>query len=136
MSNKFLDKSIIFYDGYCPLCHYWVRYAIKKDRDNKLYFSPIQGEFGQKFILDNDLSSYDSVIFHRPKHKPFLHSKAVFELLKYLKLNNLLFYLLKFIPFIISDFFYKLVAKIRYLVFGKYDECEIPDKEIRSRIIL
>ena len=136
MSSNFLDKSIIFYDGHCPLCHYWVRYAIKKDYENKLYFSPIQGEFGQKFILENNLSSYDSVIFHQPTHKPFLHSNAVYELLKYLKLNNLLFYLLKFTPPIVSDFFYKLVAKIRYLVFGKYDECEIPDKEIRSRIIL
>ena len=136
MSNKFINKSIIFYDGHCLLCHYWVRYAIKKDSKNKLYFSPIQGKFGQKFITENDLSSYDSVIFHLPNHKPFLHSKAVYELHKFLKLNNLLFYLLKFTPSIVADFFYRLIARIRYTVFGKYDECKIPDKEITSRIIL
>ena len=60
MLNKYLNKSIVFYDGHCPMCHYWVRYAIKKDIDNKLFFSPIQGDFGQKFIIENELTSYDS----------------------------------------------------------------------------
>ena len=136
MSNKFINKSIIFYDGHCLLCHYWVRYAIKKDSKNKLYFSPIQGKFGQKFIKENNLSSHDSVILYLPNHKPFLYSKAVYELHKVLKLNNLLFYLLKFTPSIVADFFYKLIARIRYTVFGKFNECRIPDMKIKSRIIL
>ncbi|MBL30650.1 MAG: hypothetical protein CMC81_05385 [Flavobacteriaceae bacterium] len=135
MLNKYLNKSIVFYDGHCPMCHYWVRYAIKKDIDNKLFFSPIQGDFGQKFIIENELTSYDSVIFHLPNRKPFIYSSAVLELLRFLKLKNLLFYLLIFSPTILSDFFYKLIAKIRYSVFNKYDECRIPDKEMTSRII-
>tara|TARA_B110000444_G_C18851246_1_gene605804 strand:- start:8940 stop:9347 length:408 start_codon:yes stop_codon:yes gene_type:complete len=131
-----LDKVIILYDGHCPLCHYWIRYAIDNDKKDKLYYAPIQGDFGSNFISENNLKSFDTVIFHLPNTPPHLYSKAVFEILKYLEIKNIIYYFLKISPNVLSNILYRIVAKTRYLVFKRFDECEIPNKEILSRIIL
>lgn len=136
MSNNYKDKSIIFYDGHCPLCHYWIRYAIKKDISNKLYFAPIQGKFGKAFILKNNLVEFDTVIFYIPKNKPFIYSKAIYELLKHLEIYNFLYYLLMITPKVFSNIIYRLVARTRYLIYKRYDNCEIPSKKVLSRLIL
>ena len=135
MSNKFLDKIIILYDGHCPLCHYWVRYAIKMDVKKQLYFAPLQGEFGKAFVVENKLTNFDTVILYFPSNKPFIYSQAVYELLKYLEIRNLLYYLLMITPQFISNIVYRLVARTRYLIYKRYDNCELPSNEILSRII-
>ncbi len=135
MLNKFLDKTIILYDGHCPLCHYWIRYAIKKDVNNKLYFAPLQGEFGKAFVVENKLTDFDTVILYFPNNEPFIYSEAVCELLKYLKIRNFLYYLLMITPQIISNTAYRLVARTRYLLYKRYDNCELPSTEIISRLI-
>ena len=137
MSNSYRDKTIIFYDGHCPLCHYWIRYAIKKDVNNQLYFAPIQGDFGKDFIYKNNLFAFDTVIFYSSeKNETFIYSKAVYELIQYLKIYNVLYYLLKLTPQILSNLVYRFIAKNRFIIYKPYDNCELPSQEVISRTIL
>ena len=39
------------------------------------------------------------------------------------------------VPRPIRDTVYNLVARNRYRIFGKYDECFVPDAEMRARVI-
>ena len=137
MSNSYRNKTIIFYDGHCPLCHYWIRYAIKKDVNNQLYFAPIQGDFGKDFIYKNNLFAFDTVIFYSSeKNETFIYSKAIYELIQYLKIYNVLYYLLKLTPHILSNLVYRFIAKNRFIIYKPYDNCELPSQEVISRTIL
>ena len=135
MLNSNLDKTIILYDGHCPLCHYWIRYAFRRDLNKQLYFAPLQGKFGKAFISKNNLINFDTVVFYNPNIKPFIYSKAVYELLKYLEIRNLLYYLLMITPKVLSNTVYRLVARTRYFIYKQYEKCELPSNEMASRII-
>jgi len=130
------NNPIVFYDGHCPVCHYRVRYVIKNDNKKQLYFASLQGEFAKNFSSKNNLINIDTVVFYLPEIRPYIHSEAIFELLKYLKKYTLLYYLLMITPSVISNILYKIVAKTRYMIFRRYDKCKIPSKEVLSRTIL
>ena len=81
------------------------------------------------------IMNFDTVILYFPSNKPFIYSKAVYELLKYLEIRNFLYYLLMITPQFISNIVYRLVARTRYLIYKRYDNCELPSTEIISRMI-
>ena len=62
MLNNNLKKTIVFYDGFCPMCHFWVRYLLKNDIEKSLHFAPIQGKFGEEFIDKNKLEKMNKFI--------------------------------------------------------------------------
>jgi predicted DCC family thiol-disulfide oxidoreductase YuxK len=39
------------------------------------------------------------------------------------------------VPRFIRDGVYNVIAKNRYRIFGKYDECIVPDAELRARVM-
>jgi predicted DCC family thiol-disulfide oxidoreductase YuxK len=42
---------------------------------------------------------------------------------------------LRLIPKPLRDGVYNLVARNRYRIFGKYEECFVPDEELRARVL-
>jgi predicted DCC family thiol-disulfide oxidoreductase YuxK len=42
---------------------------------------------------------------------------------------------LRAVPKPLRDAVYSLVARNRYRIFGKYEECFVPDAEMRARVI-
>jgi predicted DCC family thiol-disulfide oxidoreductase YuxK len=42
---------------------------------------------------------------------------------------------LRFVPRPFRDAVYNLVARNRYRIFGKYEECFVPDVAMRARVI-
>ena len=46
-----------------------------------------------------------------------------------------IFNLLQIFPRVLRDLFYDLFANYRYRLFGKYDKCDVPSKEIVDRFI-
>jgi len=135
MSIKNFNNPVVFYDGFCPLCHYWVRYLIKIDNNKSLYFAPIQGKFGASFVNKNSLENIDSLIFYNPKKQFYIYSESIFEILKFLKQKTILYFLISICPACISDIIYKILANNRYKIFKPFDNCKIPSKEVLSRII-
>ena len=62
-------------------------------------------------------------------------SKAVSYILKKIKRLLLIRLLLIVFPSFISNFIYDLIAKSRYLLFGKYSSCPVLVGDLKSRII-
>ena len=58
------DKSnIIFFDGVCNLCNFWVKYVVRNDPHGVFYFSSLQSEFATNFLTQNDINSdFETII--------------------------------------------------------------------------
>ena len=128
--------TIILFDGHCNLCNSWVKFVVKRDSTKKIKFAPLQSEIGKNILDKNKIANnYNESLVLLKDGKYFIKSTAaikIFSLLdgweKHLK------YLI-FIPVPIRDFFYSLVAKYRYKLFGKLDTCMVPSTEIYERFL-
>ena len=117
------SKTVIYYDGVCFVCSSAMNTLIKMDRDNILYFSPLQSKFAKSTIDNKYLETMDTVIVKRDK-KFYTKSNAAFVILEELK--NPLRYSFYLVPSFFADFVYDFVAKRRYSWFGKKEECIFP----------
>lgn len=129
-------NSLILFDGVCNFCNYWVTFAIKRDRKNKLKFAPLQGETAKQLLpqFHIDPSSLSSVIFI-DNGKVYTQSSAAIQICKHLDGGWKLFYGLIIIPKFFRDFLYNIIARNRYKWFGKKESCLIPTAELKERFL-
>jgi len=125
---------ILLFDGVCNLCNALVRFIIKIDTGAKIMFAPLESPSGRYLLGKYDLPAgdIDSVVFI-VGNKCFLRSSAVLHLLRSLGGGWKLFYGLIIIPKFIRDFFYNLIARTRYKIFGKTDTCSVSSLEVEKR---
>jgi predicted DCC family thiol-disulfide oxidoreductase YuxK len=67
--------------------------------------------------------------------KPYTKSDAVFEIVAEFKPVWKLLLIFRYIPKRIRDFGYHVIAKNRYRVFGKKDQCMIPSPDIEAKFL-
>jgi predicted DCC family thiol-disulfide oxidoreductase YuxK len=120
-------KQIILFDGECNFCSFWVRYVIKRDQKEVFRFASLQSAIGnellQKYKVDPEL---DSVVLIE-NEKVYIKSTAAFRILKTLGGFPSFFYVFIGVPTFIRDFFYDIMAIIRYKI-SKKESCELPTK--------
>ena len=131
-----MKQDIVFFDGHCNLCNKTVDILIKIDQKKLLTYAPISGKTAREVRLKSSLNDDElSVVFFKNKHHIFEKSDAVIEICnKILPLGGF-FLLFKLIPRFIRDFVYQLVAKNRYLLFGKKITCRLPSEEEQERFL-
>lgn len=131
-----ISGPILLFDGVCNLCNSLVRFIIKRDPDAKIRFAPLQSHAGQSLLKISGLaaSEIDSVVYITGD-KHFIKSSAVLHLLKESGGRWRLFYGFIIIPEFIRDFFYTMIAKSRYKVFGKSETCMVPTPDIKERFL-
>ena len=129
-------NKIILYDGFCILCSRFIFFIIRNDPDFNFKFTTLQSSLGQNLITNFDSNSHSlkSVVYIR-NEKVFIKSTAVLFILRDLGGIWKFFYPLIYIPKIFRDFFYDIISKFRYRIFGKRNECMMPTKEIENRFI-
>jgi predicted DCC family thiol-disulfide oxidoreductase YuxK len=127
---------ILLFDGVCNLCNRTVQFIIKKDSKTKFYFASLQSDYGQTLLkrFGLPLDDFDSFVLIKGD-KFYLRSTAVIHVLKELGWIWKLFYALIIFPRPLRDFVYNLIARTRYKIFGKLDNCMIPSPEIRERFL-
>ena len=130
------NKKIIFYDGFCNLCNGFVKAIINLDKKNIFLFAPLNENNAKNLLKDINLDSKksESVILYDNKKISF-KSKAVIEILLSLKGFYYLLWFAKIIPSFLSNIVYDIVAKNRYVWFGKQDKCIVPNKKITSKFL-
>jgi predicted DCC family thiol-disulfide oxidoreductase YuxK len=99
-------------------------------------FSALQSREGLSLLQERGLSAEgtNSIVFIE-RNKYFLKSSAVLHLLKALGGGWRIMYGLIIIPRFIRDFFYDLIAKYRYRIFGISEKCMMPGTEIEDRFL-
>lgn len=125
---------IILFDGVCNLCNWSVRFVIKRDFKRKFRFAALQSDIGRAMVKDiKELPPGSSTIIYLKGDSQYIKSTAVLHILKEIGGFWQMLYIGIIIPKPIRDFFYNLIAKYRYRIFGKRKDCIIPGPEIKDR---
>jgi len=133
---KNIDRPIVFFDGVCNLCNFWVRFIIKRDPHKKFYFASLQSKAGRAILQAIGLpdGELNTMIFLEGD-QCFLKSSAGLHIAKAMGGWWRLAYLFIIIPESIRNIFYHVISKYRYRWFGKKETCMIPTPELQDRFL-
>jgi len=126
---------IIFFDGVCNLCNNSVQFIIKRDKKNKFKFASLQSSFAKNNLSKHiDVDKLESIVL---LNEDKLYSKSTAALLIARELSGMwpMFYVFIIIPSFIRDWFYNVIAKNRYRIFGKKDSCMIPSPAFKEKFL-
>ena len=130
------QNHILLFDGLCNLCNDSVNFILRRDKIGNYKFASLQSEIGieqtKRYNIDNNI--VDSIVLIK-NNKVFIKSSAVLEILKDLPIGWSLFRIGNILPMVFRDWLYDIVAKHRYKIFGKKDECPIPSKDVQDRFL-
>ena len=129
-------EPIVLYDGTCGLCSKSVRWLLAHERDHELRFAPLQGETAAALRarfpeIPETLESVVLVDGGRAR----LRSKAFLYAARHLRAPWRWSYALRWLPAFLLDLGYRVIAKIRYRVWGRVDACELPAPDHRARFL-
>ncbi|NND31135.1 MAG: DUF393 domain-containing protein [Saprospiraceae bacterium] len=131
--SELIDKDILFFDGVCNLCNSAIQFIIRHERDDKLYFAPLQSPLGKKVL--HDLSeNVDSLVLVE-NGSIYLRSNAALRVARHLRSPYRWLYYLVTLPRFIRDWAYDLIARNRYSFFGKRSSCMVPTPSLKARFL-
>ena len=133
--NPDLPQGLVLFDGLCILCTGWVRFLIERDTRHIYCFVPIQSRYGQelahRFGIDGETPQTNVVVFEQIHFK----SDAAIEALRRLP-GWRAAAALRIIPKPLRDWLYDRIARNRYRLFGRTDNCMMPTPDITPRFQL
>lgn len=128
-------RPIIFFDGVCGLCNSSVDFVLRHDRHGRMRFAPLQGETAARLLPAADRENLGSLVLWS-EAGAFRRSAAVVRILWQLGgLWKVPAACLWLIPGPLRDGGYRVVAALRYRLFGKKETCRLPTPEERGRIL-
>ncbi len=133
---------VLLYDGECGLCNAVMRFMLKHDRRGVLKFAPLQGRTGQALLRRQglDTSNFDSLVLI----EDLLRADAGYSLRSTGVIRALAEMggayrgaarVLRVIPATWRDGLYRVVARLRYRIFGPYRPTPLPNPEWARRIL-
>jgi len=132
--------AVLFFDGECGLCNRVVRLLLAFDRRGTLRFAPLQGPAAQAYLRVHHLPTNDfsSLVFAPdwPGNgaKPLLRTEGVIAALRATD-HPRLAGMLAVIPRGLRDAGYKIVARVRYAIFGPWRPRPLPRSEWAARFL-
>jgi predicted DCC family thiol-disulfide oxidoreductase YuxK len=135
-SSPALPRRLVLYDGTCGLCHGAVRWLIAGDGERRLLFAPLQGATAQDLRQRHpEIPDGLQTVVFLEDGRVFLRSEAVLHAARHLTSRRRWLGALRWIPGFLLDPAYRLVAAVRYRLFGRADLCRLPSPEERARFL-
>jgi len=138
-TNENVDM-LVLYDGVCGLCNTVVAWLVKHDTSGVLYYAPLGGTTSTE-VLDHHPEvpdGLDSIIFVERLdgvERLFWRSRASFRICGHLSAPWCWVAKLSIFPACLTDVAYRLVARLRYRIWGKLDTCRIPTPSEAERFL-
>jgi predicted DCC family thiol-disulfide oxidoreductase YuxK len=135
------NQMLMLYDGVCGLCNRGVQFFLRRDRHDRIRFAPLQSKFAEGLLARHGIDHLDLDTVYAvlnpggPDEVLLTRSDAVIALTRPLGGVWKAAVAGKVIPRPLRNFFYDLVARNRYRVFGKYDSCMLPSPETRHKFV-
>jgi predicted DCC family thiol-disulfide oxidoreductase YuxK len=128
---------VLFFDGDCAFCSTAVRRAVRLDTHKRLRFAPLQGKLATEngFTGSASKTGGTMILLRESDGQVFRRSDALIELTRVLGGKWRLLTPAKFIPKFLRDAAYQWFADHRYWFSEKGNFCEIPDPEVRKRLL-
>jgi predicted DCC family thiol-disulfide oxidoreductase YuxK len=130
-----LPPRIVLYDGVCGLCSRTVRWMIRRD-GGAFAYAPLQGEAAARLRARHPEipASLESVVLV-DEGRVHLRSKAFLHAARYLTRPWRWAWHLRWLPGFLLDLGYRLIARVRYRVWGRRQTCELPAPAERARFL-
>lgn len=130
------DKPIILFDGICNLCNNTVQFVMERDPEETFRFASLQSPAGQALLEAGgyDTDSFDSFVLIDGETF-YTKSSAALRVARELDSPWSWLATFRFVPSPLRDAVYSLVAKTRYDVFGRRDQCLLPTPERQRRFV-
>jgi predicted DCC family thiol-disulfide oxidoreductase YuxK len=129
------ETPVVLFDGVCNFCSSSVRFIHRHD-DGRLRFAPLQSEVAADLLAEHGLDAdyFDSLVYIGPEG---VHTKSdgAVHIARYMEFPYGLGWHLRYVPRLLRDAGYDGIARIRYRVWGKKEECMVPDAELRDRFL-
>jgi predicted DCC family thiol-disulfide oxidoreductase YuxK len=127
---------VILFDGVCNLCNGFVQFVLKHDKDRIFQFASLQSNYGVGLSKHFNLpvADHETIVLYDGKNV-LTESDAVFKIVDSLGGIYEMAFVLKIFPKPVRDWFYRLVAKNRYKIFGKKDQCMVPTENVKDRFL-
>jgi predicted DCC family thiol-disulfide oxidoreductase YuxK len=131
-----LLAMVILFDGVCNLCNGFVQFIIRHDRDKKFRFASLQSNYGKSLIsyFNLPLTATGTVILYHDG-KVSVESDASIEILSSLGGMWKFVRVFRIFPRFIRNGLYRLLARNRYRIFGKTDQCMVPSDNTKDRFL-
>jgi predicted DCC family thiol-disulfide oxidoreductase YuxK len=131
------NSSVIVFDGVCHLCNGWVQFLLKRDKTERFQFAAMQTAAGRHLLEEHGLDPDTPISFLLlDSHKPYTDSTAILRILTQLggiwKASAVV---LSCVPRVLRDPLYRFIARHRYRIFGRHDQCMVPAPELRGRFL-
>src|SRR3990170_2781458 len=128
---------LVLYDGVCGLCSRLLQFLLKHDRRAVFTFASLQSEVGRVMVErfggnPNELTSSYVLANYRANHaQMFSRSSAALFVAGELGWPWKMAVLLRVVPRAILDQVYNVIARNRYRVFGRHEQCPTSRPEFR-----
>ena len=135
-----MDHFIVLFDGVCNLCNTAVQFIIRRDPRARFRFAALQSDYARNLMkqygvtVDADKDKLVSIILVA-NNRIYSKSDAALKIARHLHGLWPAFWVFKAVPRFLRDTAYEWIARNRYRLFGKKDQCMIPTPELKSRFI-
>lgn len=130
------EHPILLFDGVCNLCSGSVQFVIDHDSAGEFRFAPLQSDVADDVLAPFDVDPDDlSTVVLVADGEAFTRSDAALRVARDLDGPVSLLWHARFVPRVVRDGVYDLVARTRYDVFGTKDRCMVPDPDVRERFL-
>jgi predicted DCC family thiol-disulfide oxidoreductase YuxK len=128
-------NNIVLFDGVCNLCNRSVDFIIRHEKSHKLQFGSLQSDVGKSILSKSGLDKTPDSVMLYVDGKLLVRSDAALAISTYLKRPYAYGIIFKYVPKVLRDSVYNLIAKNRYRWFGKKETCRVPSADERERFL-
>ena len=130
------DKAVIVFDGVCALCSGFVRFVAARDHQRQFRFIPAQSPLGTALFRHYGLDpvNYETNLL-------IADGRVSAKMAAFAGIVSRLGGVWQFgavagrLPGWLGDRIYDVIARNRYRLFGRYEQCLRPDASWRDRVI-
>ncbi|GBF26835.1 hypothetical protein MnTg02_01877 [bacterium MnTg02] len=130
------NRPLLVFDGVCVLCTGFAHFILSHDRKKQFLLTTAQSKLGQALFRHYRLDPVDfETNLLIMEGRAFGKLIGFAEIMKQLGGPWRLFGALRYIPTSLGDWIYDRIAQNRYQLFGRHQNCMVPEPEWRGRII-
>jgi predicted DCC family thiol-disulfide oxidoreductase YuxK len=141
MTDEVASAHLVLYDGVCGLCQGLVQFVLTHERARTFDFASLQSATGRRLVgaaggNPDDLTTFYVVANYRVTDARVVSKgRAALFIARALGWPWRTLALFGVLPTALLDAVYDVVARNRYRLFGRRDECFIPQGEYRDRFV-
>jgi predicted DCC family thiol-disulfide oxidoreductase YuxK len=135
-------EPVLLFDGECGLCARSVKWLLRHERADlpagvhRMWLAPLQGSTAAalRARVAGIPVNLSTVVFVEDG-RAHVRSKAFMYMGRHLTRPWRALYYLRWMPGFLPDLGYRLIASLRYRIWGKTDACALPTPAQRARVL-